>query len=309
MVECLVQGREFHFISVGELMKERAKSDAEMPVLEDAIVLVDYEHWLYGLKEHYQGIKPNIKGWLEEISTQRNLIRVDFFADFSKPEMAAELGKVRVFSTAVNDTRNANPTYVKDFTDFFILDSLYQVVYRHPNINTIILFTGDAHFAPAVTYLTTFMKKEIIVYGIKGSMSQQLRLAATRYTELPYNSDYLLPYCRAILESMRKTRQIRPDFFFYFRQTTNYVSEQYGLIYQYVQDAMNLLCNEGYLEYGSVTPMEYDEVRNSLEPNWDKIYRDKIITEENSWMRVPSLARAALEHEQNGHDMVFKIPD
>lgn len=275
----------------------------------DAIALVDYEHWLYALKDKFS-VKPNIKGWIEEISTRFNLVRVDFFADFSRPEMAVELGKIRVFSTSVNDTRNANPTVQKDFSDFFILDNLYQAAYRHPNIDTIILFTGDAHFAPAVTYLSTYMKKNIVLFGVRGAISQQLRLACSEVTEVPHNYDYLLPVCKAILESMKDRLQTAPDFTFYFKPTANFVTQKFKLPYFMVVDAMNLLVEERYLEYQSIAPICDDEVRNALLPNWKKIFADKIINEdENSWRSQPSLAKAAQEFEKNGHGLVFKIPD
>lgn len=162
----------------------------ENPVssLPRAVAFVDYESWFVSLKTTY-GIQPDIKDWFAELNKRYTLIDVTFFADFSHKSLSDEIRRIRLFSNKIIDTRSPNGVE-KDYTDFIILDNIYQKALSANDIQTFILFSGDGHFSSAVSFLKNFYHKDVVVYGIQGCFSQQLQEAATEAITLP-NEDQL----------------------------------------------------------------------------------------------------------------------
>ncbi len=148
---------------------------------------MDYEHWFISLKTEY-GLRPNIKAWFEELNSKYNLAEVNFFADFSHKSLADEIGRIRLFSNKIIDTRSPNGVQ-KDFTDFIILDNMYQKALSSDDIDVFILFSGDGHFSSVTSFLKNFYHKQVVVYGISGCFSSQLRDTANEYYLLPTEQD------------------------------------------------------------------------------------------------------------------------
>ena len=141
-------------------------------------------------------MRPDIKGWYESLAKRVNLTEVVFFADFSHKSLASEIQRIRPFSNKIIDTRN--PAGVqKDFTDFIILDNIYQKAMMSEGIDVFILFSGDGHFSSVVSFLKNICGKEVGVYGINGSFSRQLKETASWSETLPseeelYGNIYVL---------------------------------------------------------------------------------------------------------------------
>lgn len=134
------------------------------------------------------GMKPNIKAWFEDLSRKVNLTEAVFFADFSHKSLADEIKRIRPFSNKIIDTRN--PTGVKkDFTDFIILDNIYQKAMLSEGIDVFILFSGDGHFSSATSFLKNICGKEVGIYAIRGSFSRQLQETASWCVTLPTEED------------------------------------------------------------------------------------------------------------------------
>lgn len=148
---------------------------------------MDYEHWFISLKTNY-GLKPNIKAWFEHLNKQFNLTEVNFFADFSHKSLADEIGRIRLFSNKIIDTRSPNGVQ-KDFTDFIILDNMYQKALSSDDIDVFILFSGDGHFSSVTSFLKNFYHKEVVIYGINGCFSKQLKETASVSHVLPTEQD------------------------------------------------------------------------------------------------------------------------
>lgn len=148
---------------------------------------MDYEHWYISMKNNF-GIQPNIKGWFEELNRNYNLLEVNFFADFSHKSLSDEIGRIRLFSNKIIDTRSPNGVQ-KDFTDFIILDNMYQKALSSEDIGVFILFSGDGHFSSVTSFLKNFYHKEVVIYGVKGSFSKQLQETATVAYTLPTEQD------------------------------------------------------------------------------------------------------------------------
>ena len=49
-----------------------------------------------------------------------------FFGDFSNPSLRAEISKIREVSSSIIETQNASSYHKKDYTDFIMLDHIYQ---------------------------------------------------------------------------------------------------------------------------------------------------------------------------------------
>ncbi len=166
-----------------------------------AVAFVDYEHWYISLKNNY-GLQPNIKAWFEELNTKFNLVEVNFFADFSHKSLADEIGRIRLFSNKIIDTRSPNGVQ-KDFTDFIILDNMYQKALSSDDIDTFILFSGDGHFHSVTSFLKNFYHKNVVIYAINGSFSKQLRETANEAFILPTEQDINGSFYKLIFDYLK----------------------------------------------------------------------------------------------------------
>lgn len=96
----------------------------------------------------------------------------------------------------------------KDYTDFIILDNIYQKALASQDIEAFILFSGDGHFSSATSFLKNFYSKEVGIYGIQGSFSRQLQDTASWCVTLPTEESlYGLQY-RQIFAALKKSKQI-----------------------------------------------------------------------------------------------------
>ena len=167
--------------------RKEPKKDPE-PILSPsslprAVAFVDYESWYVSLKTTY-AIAPDIKGWFEELNSRYQLIDVIFFADFSHRSLENELRRIRPYTNKIIDTRSPNGVE-KDYTDFIILDNIYQKALSSNDIQTFILFSGDGHFSSVVSFLKNFYHKNVVVYAIRDCFSAQLQEAASETHTLP----------------------------------------------------------------------------------------------------------------------------
>ncbi|MBO4453228.1 MAG: NYN domain-containing protein [Clostridia bacterium] len=177
------------------------ESGARLP---KAVAFVDYEHWYISLKNNY-GLQPNIRDWFEELNKNYNLIEVTFFADFSHKSLADEIGRIRLFSNKIIDTRSPNGVQ-KDYTDFIILDNMYQKALSSDDIDVFILFSGDGHFSSVTAFLKNFYRKEVVVYGVNGSFSKQLRETASSFRVMPTEKDINDSFYGYIFDYLKTSR-------------------------------------------------------------------------------------------------------
>ena len=142
--------------------RKSAKSKEEGRLKPRAVAFVDYEHWYIALDNLY-GIRPDIKGWRDELAQKYDLSEIIIFADFSNPSLRAEISRIREVTNIIIETQNSSPTYAKDFTDF----------------------TGDGHFSSAVSFIMNRLNKPVVIYGVRNSLSNQLRNTASEVYEIP----------------------------------------------------------------------------------------------------------------------------
>jgi len=148
-------------------------------------VFVDYEAWFYGCKNQYQ-VGPDIMDWFNHVRDKGELRDVIFFADFSQEAIKDHPIKLRSISTSIIDCSKGDKT--KDYTDFIMLDHIYQHLFRRQEIKHFILFTGDSHFQSIVAFLRNFNDKKVGIYAVEGSLSPLLSDAANWHAKiLPSN--------------------------------------------------------------------------------------------------------------------------
>ena len=84
--------------------------------------------------------KPDIGAWIDMINERADVREITFFADFSNESLNKEISKIREYTNRIVETKNPNPHSEKDFTDFIILDNMYQKALSSDDIDVFILF-------------------------------------------------------------------------------------------------------------------------------------------------------------------------
>lgn len=244
-----------------------------------AMVFVDYEHWYFALNNNYK-LRPDIEKFCNDLNERYNVSELVFFGDFSSAPLNSEMHKIRGFTNKIVETNNGGGHFKKDFTDFIMLDHIYQSAYTDKDIDTYIIFTGDGHFSSSVLFLKNVCKKDVVVYGIKGAFSGQLKQASTSYYEFPDERQTLLPVCKVIMQSLytllQENKRARPTFI----RTVQAVSEKQGIPEENVRLAMELLLGEGYVKQYE-KKIGYKKVK-LIKPDFKKAQKDKMFNPERA---------------------------
>jgi uncharacterized LabA/DUF88 family protein len=235
-----------------------------------AIAFVDYEHWFISLDKLHRHQRPDIKGWRNELANRFELQEIIFFADFSNPTIRLEIPRIREVSNYIIETQNTSSSHKKDFTDFIMLDHIYQKAINSPEINTFILFSGDGHFNSVCNYLITQLGKQVGVYAIRGGMSNQLKNTASWVELLPKNVDPDLAVYRLILGNLRqlqdnKAKKSYPTFW----ATVEAVARQNTLKRRDVANALRYLIAQGCISQYEAKP-EKGKTIKALTVDWKK---------------------------------------
>lgn len=168
-----------------------------------AMVFVDYESWFYSYKTLY-GMRPDPKAFRTSLEAEYEIEDIMVFGDFSSPWMAEELGKLRNITNTIIETGNTFNRRKKDMTDFIMLDYIYQYADESSKAGTYIIFTGDGHFQSVTKYLVHKKRKNVVVYGVRDTISRQLRDAASEVRELPTHEE-LRRYRYMTMKQQKKT--------------------------------------------------------------------------------------------------------
>jgi uncharacterized LabA/DUF88 family protein len=168
-----------------------------------AAVFVDYEHWYISLDKMFH-VRPDIKGWRNKLAKDYELKEIMFFGDFSNHALRADIPRIREITNYIIETQNASPYHKKDFTDFIMLDHIYQKAITSSDTDIYIIFSGDGHFSSVVSFLTTRIGKPVGIYGIKDAVSMQLKNSATWTVELPDAAeDPMIDYYKMIIRNLK----------------------------------------------------------------------------------------------------------
>lgn len=243
-----------------------------------AVAFVDYEHWYISMtKMHDQ--KPDIKGWYADMSKKYNITEVCFFGDFSNQSLRSEIPRIREVTNFVIETQNASPHHKKDYTDFIMLDHIYQRAMTSHDVDTFIIFSGDGHFSSVVSFLNIKLEKDVGIYGVRDAISNQLKNSASWVIELPNKNQEETEYCRMILRNLRnlsKTRNAnghrqRPAFW----PTVEAVAKYNDADKDKVAEALRSMIEKGYI-YQTQERLKTKTIK-VLQVNWEKVKKDGIL--------------------------------
>ena len=241
--------------------------------LPGCIGFVDFEHWYISLERHY-GVKPDIKGWKAELEKNFDVREIAVFGDFSNPGLRAELDKIRDVTPMIFDTKNPSEHYKKDFTDFIMLDYIYQKAMMSRDTDTFIIFTGDGHFSSVVRFIVNQCHRKVGIYGITGAMSSQLKSAATWYHEIPTDTEVYRTYYKWIAQNF--------DYLTVHREfgtgstpekIVERISRKNKVAQVEITKALCQMLDEGYV-YKAVGTDEKGKKISILKPNWELLARD-----------------------------------
>lgn len=236
------------------------------------VAFVDYEHWYISLENMYH-IKPDIKGWIKEMSDTMDVKGIWFFGDFSKGDLPAEITKIRAFTNNIIDTKAGTSRVQKDFTDFIMLDNIYQKVWENgDNIDNFVIFTGDGHFYSVVSFLKNVCKKEVVIYAVKGAFSNQLKATASRWVEYPNDIERMKPYFRMIFDSMDHIEKSSKPMKATFIKTVEQVSAYNNAPVDEVRTALQWLVDNGYII--RQTEQSFGKMLATISVDWHSVLAD-----------------------------------
>lgn len=241
-----------------------------------AIAFVDYEHWYISLDKLFGNMRPDIKAWRDALSEKYEMEEIIFFADFSNPALRQEIPRIREVSNYIIETQNTSTSFKKDFTDFIMLDHIYQKAMKSKDIGTFILFTGDGHFNSVCNFLISQLGKKVGIYAIRGALSNQLRNTASWVVNLPEIVDPFISIYRLILKNLKylednKAKKSYPTFW----ATVESVSRFNKLRRKDVADALHSMIEKGYIIQKEVD-FGNDKIIQTLTVDWRKCRNDGI---------------------------------
>ena len=186
-------------------------------------VFVDYEAWFYGCRNQYQ-TEPDVVGWFNHLKDKGQIDDVFFFADFSHEAIKDHIVKLRNISNSIIDCSKGDKA--KEYTDFIMLDHIYQRLFRQADIKQFILFTGDSHFQSVVAFLRNFNEKKVGIYALEGSLSPLLEEASDWHVKVVPSSGRFEGIKKAILKNLSWISE-KPDAVPTFSKTVNVVARNY----------------------------------------------------------------------------------
>jgi uncharacterized LabA/DUF88 family protein len=240
------------------------------PTLQDkqlTAVFIDYESLYISFMNQYQ-TAPELFPMIEDVKKHGKVMKIKVFGDFTKPEIDQERNRIRTVTSDIIDCGNNGTTIKKDFTDFIMLDHMYQEIIQNPSVEQYILFTGDGHFSSVTTFMKTFMDKTVGVYGIPGTLSHQLQECAS-WTKLMRALDeddavYQLNLIKNFQQLKIKGKIAT------FHNTIEYTQRTYGGNLNKYDLILRELITNGYVERSLCTSLEGREFYQIC-PVWEKI--------------------------------------
>jgi Protein of unknown function DUF88. len=193
---------------------KKKQGDISMPIISSdngkprAVVFIDYEHWYISLDKMYH-TRPDIKGWRNKLAKDYDLKEIMFFGDFSNSSLRADIPRIREVTNYIIETQNASQYHKKDYTDFIMLDHIYQKAITSSDIDVFIIFSGDGHFSSVVSFLATRINKPVGIYGIKDCVSTQLKNSATWTVEVVPEKpeDPMVKYYQMIIKNLQHVEE------------------------------------------------------------------------------------------------------
>ncbi len=235
------------------------------------MVFVDYEAWRYGLLNDYE-TNTDLMGWFADVKKKGRIEDIFIFGDLTTANMQDEIFKLRSITNNIIDCRKTKN--LKDFTDFIMLDHIYQKLIKNPHIKQFIIFSGDSHFQSAIVFLKNFQDKQVGVYAIKGTLSEQLKNSASWYVEISPPDITKQRYIELLIRNL-KWAESKEGLIPSFGKTVSSVSSARGIEPSELEPVLIELIDQGYIRQEDVTLSTGQSVR-ALKPDWERIESDLV---------------------------------
>lgn len=243
-----------------ELLKRKEKKKKVM-------VFVNYKYWYCSCQNIYH-MKPDPLKWKKMLEERCIIDHIVFFIDRSVRGMEKEFPKLENMGTII-ETKSGYDHSKKDLNDFVMLDSIYQFVAENPRISTYVFLVGDGRFNSVVKYLVQKRKKEVILYGVKNSVSSQMKETATEYFELPFDEEFHKADYPMIVENLASVLE-KPKMISTYRGTIQAVARQHSISERQVQTALDEMMGLE-LVYQRKMQISPDKCVKVLAANWKKL--------------------------------------
>ncbi len=249
------------------------KAPPESTKLAYTIVFLDYEYLYISFSKQYS-TPPMLDEICDEIKKNGKVAKIYVFGDFTKPELSQERNRVRTVTSNIIDCSNEGTILKKDFTDFIMLDTIYQELIQNPAVEQFIFFTGDGHFSSSATFLRNYMEKTVGVYGIAGSLSRQLRDCSSWTKELHAIDGDELEYQTNLLKNL-KTAQDRGLIATFMKSVEHTIRKYGGDQYRYEQILRNLI-DDGYIRNDICTAFADRGEFRMLTVDWERVNKELV---------------------------------
>ncbi|MEG1500717.1 MAG: NYN domain-containing protein [Clostridiales bacterium] len=241
------------------------------------IAFIDYEYWRFGLLNQYK-LFPDIKSWLEELQEMGNITEIYFFYDFTNKLLQSDYKTIARISQNIINTQNPNGNTTKDYTDFVMLDSIYQKYIFLDTVEQFILFTGDGHFNSVVSFLAG-RGKTVGIYAINGSLNDELAARASWVKIINNGKDIYYEHAEALLNSIYNLeikQNTDSNIKATFIKTIEATHQKTGLAKEELRNALSSLIDKQYIQQIKSEKLTY------LQPDWSKISLDGLYTNHQS---------------------------
>ena len=238
---------------------KKQKNGTETSALQ-TLVYIDYESLFYGMYDRYN-MKPNLIALIDELKTQGRFAEsIKVFGDFSKEPIKSEQGKIRTITNTIIDCQQpGNDGHKKDYTDFLMLDMIYQDSMTKPHVEQFIFVTGDNHYSSVATFLRTQKDKIIGVYAVEGTLGMQLANCSS-WVKAIIPKDASEEKVRDNIVACMKNAEEK-SFKSTFNNTVKFASDYYGGDYDTYRKVLMDMLAEGAITQQMEETLEHTPIR------------------------------------------------
>ena len=241
-----------------------------------ASVFVDFEHWCYSLSRQFK-LKPDIDAFYNEINEKYKIKNMYFFGDFTEPTLNSYSNDIRRFTKGLQSTHNPSNHLKKDYTDFIMLDYIYQDLFENPDTDVYVIFSGDGHFSSVCTYLTKNKHKKLVIYGINKATSMDLQKLADECVLLPDENAEKRKYYKMVIENLALLKSKDKVTYPTFLGTVEHVARKNDVGEDKIKTALQELLETNIMSQKLVRTSKNKQLK-TLEVNWKEAEKAGLVS-------------------------------
>ncbi|MDR1734619.1 MAG: NYN domain-containing protein [Oscillospiraceae bacterium] len=228
-------------------------------------VYVDYESLYWSFYNQLAAL-PDLELLVADIKKNAAVAKITVFGDFQSEPLGSERQRIRTVTNDIIDC-SSHSDRRKDFTDFIMLDHMYRDILQNSSMEQFILVTGDGHFSSFATFVRTFLDKSIGVYGVRGTLSNQLTVCASWAKVIDCVDADDSVYVRHLIHNFKLAEA--KGTFLTFKKTAAYTAQYHSGETLKYERILSQLIEDGYV-FKQVTN-QYGKDFTAIMPNWERI--------------------------------------